>query len=553
MTYPSAASRVLGCLFLGLLLGWWMNAAAASAAEASEPRWFGAGAEDAGAPPYPQIPEPVDSWVYDELERQLTLGHLDPLPVHSRPIPRTVIAQRVAQALAEGRRSLGLLRLAREFAWETRMMGLETPYRDSRPWVTLGPPSSFAKFNGLISAGAELEGSESPRVGDRAVVGFRGQFWQPPRLGLFGEYLVTDVEDAATFGDPVFGGTDIQFTTPRFAATVHGAQASLWAGRDQVRWGPGRSGGLLAGGGADPVTQVGYRVSLGRLLTATAVHGWLSQAERRYVAFHRIELDLGRGLRVGVGEGVRYDAGSPEPMYLVNLIPYAAVERLLTSEGHPQANRDSLFRSNYIAAADVFWRLRPGVAVYGELMVDDVKTAEVGPSRMAYQVGGLWVREGARRLSLQAEWTRIYNYTYRVFYGRDFLHRDDPLGHPLGPDAAEVRVWAELDWDVDWTLGLEVFHTRRGEGNGAGPWCPETLLGNNPFGTECQDFGEASGRDMAGTVERRAGFLAGATFRPRDNLTLAAAAGAVRVENLRHAEGVEETRPLARLQASWRW
>lgn len=86
-----------------------------------EPRWWG---EDAGpaSVPFPYIYEPTDSWVYQEVERQVAQGNLTGLYHHSRLLPRALIAARVAAALEQGRRSVGLSRLAREFAWEGRMV-----------------------------------------------------------------------------------------------------------------------------------------------------------------------------------------------------------------------------------------------------------------------------------------------------------------------------------------------------------------------------------------------------------------------------------------------
>lgn len=526
----------------------------------SEPRWWGHDAPSATVP-FPSIHEPIGSWVYDEVERQFVQGNLAGIHVHTRPLSRALIADRVGQALARGKRSVGLDRLARELAWEGRMMGLDFPYPDTRPWITLGPPRSQAKFNGLVNLGGEFEENAPPVFGSRASFGFRGNYWHPSGFSLNGEYLVVDTPGARVFGDPIFTGGNIQFNTPRYTAGWHGSFFEVWGGRDNLRWGPGRRGDLLVGGGTDYFGQVGYRVYLGTFVTATAVHGWLSQAEKRFVAFHRVEMDLGKGLRLGIAEGVRYDAVAPEPLYLLNLVPYSAVERILTSEGSTGADRDSLFRSNWMFTVDLHWRPSPGWAAYGEILIDDIQrdeglfdpTQESGsPGRLGYQGGAVHIREGAHRLALQAEYTRVYNYTYAVFYGRDFFHRDQSLGYPLGADVADLNLWADLDLDLAWTLTGRAFHTRIGEGNNAGPWCSEAS-DEDRFGTDCQTIGPASGRAFAGTVERRMGFLTGAVYSPRDNLRLEASGGFAFVSNADHVDGVDETRPIAVLQASWRW
>jgi hypothetical protein len=529
----------------------------------SEPRWWASDADDATVP-FPYINEPVQSWVYDEVQRQITQGNLSGIHHNSRPLSRALIAARVAQALAEGKTSVGLMRLAREMAWEGRMMGLEFSFEDTRSMISLGPPESHVKFNGLVSVGGRFEKGKEPDFADLAVLGFRGSYWHPTGFSISGDFLVTDVPNASAFGDPIFNDTDVQFNAPRYGISWHGRFFEAWFARENLQWGPGRRGGLLAGGGADPYAQLGYRVHLGTFLTASAVHGWLSQAERRFVAYHRVEMKLGKRIRWGLMEGVRYDATAPEPLYVINLVPYSAVERLLSADASDaaRASRDSLFRSNFILSTDLYWNASKRTAFYGEFMVDDIQRdqglfdpkAESGvPVRIGYQLGALYVTESVRRLTLQAEYTRIYNYTYSVFYGRDFFHRDEPLGYVLGPDVSDFNLWVDFDLDMDWMLQGRAFFIRTGEGNNAGPWCPEELETDNPFGTECQSFGSASGNKFAGIIERRTGFELGAVYAPRDNLRFEASGGLAFVDNLDHLDGEDQTRPIARLQAAWRW
>lgn len=541
-----------------------VHAAAARAAgagddslAAGQPRWWGASSGNATVP-FPYIYEPIGSWVYDEVDREVAQGNLTGIAENSRPLPRSLIAARVAQAFRDGKHSVGLDRLARELAWEGRMMGLHFPYEDSRPMATVGPPSSFAKFNGRLAAGGTFVRDLRPDFEYQSLAALSGDYWHPSGLSMHGEYVVTQIPNASLYGDPVAKNTEIEYWTPRYTVAWHGGVFEVWAGRDNIRFGPGRSGGLLAGGGTRNYAQLGYRVHLGTFVTATAVHGWLSQPEGRYVAYHRVEMNLGKGFRLGLGEGVRYDGTAPNLLYLTNLVTYAAVERLDTADMNNLDNRDKLVRSNVLAAADLYWRWGPGRTVYGELLVDDVKSGGQAPARMGFQVGTSYIREGARRLSLQAEYTRVYNYTYAVYYGRDFFHRgfdrsEQSLGYPLGADVGNLNLWADLDLDLNWTLTGRLRRTQIGEGNGAGAWCPQELETDNPFGTVCQSYGPISGSDFAGTVERTVQVTGGGAFSPRDNLRFELEAGVVFVHNLDHEEGRTASRPTLRTLASWRW
>jgi hypothetical protein len=517
---------------------------------AQEPRWWGYDPKAASVP-FPYIYEPTNSWVYPEIDRQIALGNLSELAFLSRPLPRSLIAARVAEALASGRRSTGLDRLARELAWEGRMMGLGFAYRDSRPMITIGPPESQVKLNGALGAGGAFTLDAPPDFNEKTFASIRGLYWHPSGFSMSGEYMVTQIPNAEAFGDPVVSDTEIQLWVPRASIAWHGSVFEVWLGRENQRWGPGRSGGLLLGGGTDPYTQLSARVHAGTFATLSAVHGWLSQARGQYMAFHRVELNLGKGLRFGVGEGVRYDGQAPEPLYVLNLMPYAVVERILTAESNASAaERDSLTRSNYIADVDLYWRFASGWAAYGELMVDDLKPSGDGPTRLAYQLGFTRAHEG---WTLQTEYTQVYNYTYQVFYNRNFVHRGEVLGYPLGADVGNLNLWADLELNLAWSVGASAHHTRTGEGNGAGAWCNPEQATDNPFGTNCQTFGEASGSQFAGIVERSVGFTGSVTLAPRDNVRFEGQAGVDFVQNADHVDGASRTRPLGRVLATWRW
>jgi len=552
-------SNGLGVLLFGIVSGMTLFQSFANAEPApgdstvnpaQEPRWWGYDSPPASVP-FPYVYEPTNSWVYTEIDRQIALGNLSELMFLTRPLPRSLIAARVAEALASGKQSTGLDRLAREFAWEGRMMGLGFPYQDSRPMITIGPPSSQVKLNGVVGAGGTFALDAPPDFNEQSFASIRGLYWHPSGFSMSGEYMLTQIHNAEQFGDPLVSDTEIQFWVPRASIAWHGSIFEVWLGRENQRWGPGRSGGLLLGGGTDPYTQLSARVHLGRFATLNAMHGWLSQARGQYMAFHRVEFNPGKGIRIGVGEGVRYDGQSPEPLYVLNLIPYAAVERILTAESNTTgAARDSLIRSNYIAAADLYWTFAPGWAGYGELMVDDVKPSGDGPTRLAYQLGFTRAHEG---WTLQAEYTRVYNYTYQVFYNRNFIHRGEVLGYPLGADVGNLNLWADLELNLAWSVGVSAHHTRRGEGNGGGAWCNPEQATDNPFGTNCQTFGEASGSQFAGIIERSMGVAGSMTFAPRDNVRFEAEAGVDFVDNADHVEGESRTRPLGRVLATWRW
>ena len=546
-TAPPVKERVCRATGLALLLPILLMVLLPLSALSDEPpRWLGKDAGQ-GTTPWPYVPEPVDSWVYQEIERQVVLGVLQDLPWTSRLLPRALIAQRVAEAWQAGFHTPGLRRLAREFAWESRFMGLGLPQHETFPMLSLGPETSHVKFNGLLELNGTVETATTPDW-NPSKAGVMATYWSPKSLSVYGEFSVSGVKNATRLGNRVVG--DFTFLAPRFGVTWHSSVMELWLSRENVRWAPGRSGGLLAGGGSITYPQLGFRIHIGSLLTASAHHGWLSQPEERYVAYHRVEANLGR-FRAGLAEAVRYDRTAPDPMYMVNLVPYAIVERLnaLDTEGNVHAKRDSLYRSNYMLSMDLHYRVTDQIGIYGELLLDDLKTAEGLPQRLGYQVGASWVTQTeGRQLSLQAEFSRVLNYVYSTYYQRDFQHGGDPLGYPRGPDVRAVDFWGDIQWELDWAAEVRGFWVTKGEGAVGKTWCPEGITGDH-----CVAVGPASASDFMGIVETRTGFEAGPSWTPRDNLRVQVLGGLVHVDNLNHTQDAVETHATGRVAARWRW
>ncbi len=252
------------------------------------------------------------------------------------------------------------------------------------------------------------------------------------------------------------------------------------------------------------------RSFLGGRLHAVIVNGVLNHAEGRYVAFHRLDWRPIGGLRIGLAEGARYNSNGFEPLYLAGIIPYPIVGRLLVRDNDVRAT-DPAVRNNVMWDADFTVSPHSGVNLYGEILVDDVGTAASDvPTRIGYQMGSLAVLpvgDHTREPRLRFEWTRVWNYTYSTYYGRNFDHEGLPLGYPEGPDSRVLHARGDLVLGRDWTLSGILERIDHGEGRLRAAWDPNdsTMAGADPS-------------RLSGIVERQWRLLGGCRYTPRPNI-----------------------------------
>src|SRR6185503_11974653 len=100
------------------------------------------------------------------------------------------------------------------------------------------------------------------------------------------------------------------------------------AGYDMFRWGPGRRGTLLLSDAAGSMGFLSFAHTLLGRVTATALSGQISRADRKFLAAHRIEAAVSPRLTIGIAEAVRYPSDGVDLLYASGLIPYAIVERI---------------------------------------------------------------------------------------------------------------------------------------------------------------------------------------------------------------------------------
>ena len=489
---------------------------------------------------------PVRSAAYDEIEVLFSRGLLDSLRIYTRPLVRIDVAHALLRARRlhpELERNLNYRRLEREFARELTDLGQPPEQPETGPLADWR--GGDARFR--IQSAAHVRGDYDERR-EAAHFRFRDETAVSARMGLqvqpaFGEFLelgVTRIRGQRNFIDPLAVRTDVEIAALHADLTARVGSVTAAIGYDSFRWGPGRRGTLLLADAAGPMGFVWLQGNVAGRVTGTAVSGILSSAEDRMFAAHRLELAATPWLNLGLAEAVRYTSNGIDLLYGLGAIPYSLIERIHFREASTDSIR-LLQRSNVMASADAVVRVSPNLTLYGELLIDDFTTEDkTMPDRFGWQAGFRSDRPmGDGMIHFLAEYARVRNFTYSVYYGQNFTYRDRPLGYALGPDVQDL--WVEVGYDLsrNWQARWTGDFVNKGEGQLGEAWSPS--------------LGPISNSGLSGVVEERREVWGDLRWLPRDNVDLSAGLGYRRRENVDHVTGATERAWLARLAAELRY
>jgi len=203
-------------------------------------------------------------------------------------------------------------------------------------------------------------------------------------------------------------------------------------------------------------------------------------------------------LTIAVAEAARYQGGA-HALYLLGIVPYTLVERL-DLQAAPSDSTRHFARNNVLWSADVAWRAAPATLLYAEVLADDIAMESSDmPTRGGFQLGArvcpAWRGWG---WTLGAEYTRISNYTYSVYYQDvcqcDWEHLGEPLGYGLGPDVENLLLHAWTAPALSWSASAWLDVTRKGEGAIGKPW--------QPASESCACGAEPGAWTLSGSVTR---------------------------------------------------
>ncbi|MEP7027318.1 MAG: capsule assembly Wzi family protein [Candidatus Eisenbacteria bacterium] len=485
---------------------------------------------------------PVRDPIQDEFELLRASGLADTsITVYTRPLDRRTVAAVTARArrLHPESRDPSLVRLERAFGRELVDWGYPAPAGYTPPLAIVTDPGDPDGMRARIfgyAEGALVSTRDLSQFEDRSRFGGRLNL-ETGGLLLHLDAYAGRVVNGRNFSDQLVTGSDfIAYSEDTYGSLAgHGLDASL--GRIGYAWGPGRTGSLLWSETADPVTALNLGATLFGRVRATALAGDIDASRGARIAGHRLEWFPSPRLTIGLAEAARYSSTRWEPLYLVPLLPYTWVQRILAHDQLGGSGPGADIRNNVMAAIDASWRARPGTLLYGEFLLDDQGLRISGsPTRIGYQGGVLATRgAGASRWTGRLEYTRVYRYVYSVFYGADFIHHDKPIGYPAGPDSRGLFAEARLAPSAALEFALSGAQQDQGEG-GLGQFF-------NP------DSSAAQGSLLSGVVERTRTLGAEARWWPRDGVDLSASLERDWRTNAGHVEGAGARRWALRVGA----
>lgn len=179
----------------------------------------------------------------------------------------------------------------------------------------------------------------------------------------------------------------------------------------------------------------------------------------KYLAAHRLQFNLCSRLQIGFYESIVYGERGFDVDYLNPLM-------FLRSAEHYNGDRD-----NALMGGDFKWRAFYNTFIYGELLIDDIRTTKLGTgwygNKLAY-LGGLRLYDpvGLPNVCTTVEYCRIEPYVYSHKYPiNSYQHHGTLLGHSSGPNSDAF--FASLRWTV--SRGFEMEWWSRHRRHGANP------------------------------------------------------------------------------------
>ena len=242
-------------------------------------------------------------------------------------------------------------------------------------------------------------------------------------------------------------------------------------GRNNAKWGPGYRGSLALSAQNPLFDMIKLKVPFKRF-QFTAFHGNLNSSYgRKYLAAHRLDIQIAPWLYVAGSEAVVYGNRGMEFQYLNPIMPYHVAE-------HHLGDKDN----NTISFDFTAFPMK-NLKFYGELFLDDYTLSEnffkYYGNKWAFLSGAFWIEPfGLKNIDLRLEFARVEPFVYTHKDSMNiYQNYDQSIGHWLGPNAENWYFEINYNPTRDLSFALSLERVRKGEGDLAKPWKPE-------YGTE---------------------------------------------------------------------
>jgi len=184
---------------------------------------------------------------------------------------------------------------------------------------------------------------------------------------------------------------------------------------------------------------------------------------QKYLAAHRIELDINKDLTVSFNEMVIYGNRPFEIEYMIPVNFYWSAE-------HNQGDKDNL-----LMALDCSWRIKPGLRWYNTLFWDELAWEKVltkwWANKFVFQTGFHWVSKlnpYLADLRVEATVSRPWTYTHYDIVN-SYSSAGIGLGFPLGPNAQSLLLKTGFWPSYRWYFNISSMFKREGSELGSSP------------------------------------------------------------------------------------
>jgi hypothetical protein len=232
----------------------------------------------------------------------------------------------------------------------------------------------------------------------------------------------------------------------------YGRNLAVTAGRGRHKWGPSYFGGLLLNDYAPPFDYARFDATFSEF-NYTFLHGFLESAipsdtfyinpdgrprtinSQKYLSAQRLEVSPSRNTLFGFSQAVIYGDRGVQLGYLTPM-------NFLYSVQHSNDDKDNLLLS-----IDGKWRIKPGLKVYGEFLLDDVVVSDIfgnsgGGSKNAYTLGvhGIIPKPFWEKFDARFEYTKVRPFVYSHFFGvNKYTHWTSSLGYTNEPNSEFIH------------------------------------------------------------------------------------------------------------------
>ena len=210
--------------------------------------------------------------------------------------------------------------------------------------------------------------------------------------------------------------------------------------------------------------KIGFHFLHGSLLPFES--GLIHEMEdypQKYLAAHRIELDIDKDLTISFNEMVIYGNRPFEAEYLIPVNFYWPAE-------HNQGDRDNL-----LMAIDCSWRIKPGLRWYNTLFWDELAWEKVlskwWANKFIVQSGLHWVSQANPYLTdlrVEATVSRPWTYTHDDVVN-SYTSAGSGLGLPQGPNSQSLLIQVGFWPSYCWYFNISSMLIRQGSGLGSSP------------------------------------------------------------------------------------